>query len=223
MEKAPETYLNLSCINFVIKFKHKLESDPFANSLSEQGVSSPFACPKGPALTILGQLTAYATSILSAQYCMHMFMIFIVKDYARLIQWDCNGAVFTHPIYFNNESHLIDFFTCYNITNHEAQGHNTTVSSASLQDVAIAQANIPKLWKANKFLDVTILDQHFIIPSPESTPDIPVGHWTYMSFTYDKHNGLIRALLYSYLTSNLVKRVYPYRQSMVDEIRGNIF
>ena len=65
MEKAPKMYLNLSCIDFIIKFKCKLELDPFANSLSEQGVSSPFMCPKGPALTILGQLTAYAISILN--------------------------------------------------------------------------------------------------------------------------------------------------------------
>ena len=189
MEKAPETYLNLSCVDFVIEFKRNLESDPFADSLSEQGVSSPFACPEGRALTILGQLTAYATSILSAQYRTHTFMIFIVKDYARLIRWDRSGAVFTHPIYFNDESHLMDFFTRYDIADREARGHDTTVSSASLQDVAIAQANVPELGKANNFLDVTISDQHFIIPSPESTPDIPVGRWTRASFAYDKHNG----------------------------------
>ena len=107
----------------------------------------------------------------------------------RLIQWDCSSVVFTHLIYFNDESHLMDFFTCYDITDRKAQGHNTTVSSAFLQDVAIAQANIPKLQKANKFLDVTISDQHFIIPSPESTPNIPVGRWTCTSFTYNKYNG----------------------------------
>ena len=189
MEKALKMYLNLSCVNFIIKFKRKLELDPFADSLSEQGVSSFFACPKGPTLTILGQLTVYATSILSAQYCMHMFMIFIVKDNTRLIRWDCSGAVFTHLIYFNDESHLMDFFTHYDIADCEAQGHNIVVSSASLQDVAIAQANVPELQEANKFLDVTISDQHFIIPSPKSTSDIPVGHWTCTSFAYDKHNG----------------------------------
>ena len=71
---------------------------------------------------------------------------------------DCSGAVFTHPIYFNNELHLMDFFTCYSIADRKAWGHNTMVSSASLQDVAIAQANVPKLQEANEFLDVTILD-----------------------------------------------------------------
>src|SRR5258708_34846044 len=105
MEKKSETYLNSSCVNFVIEFKRKPEADPFANNSSERG-SNPFACPTGPTLIILRQLTAYATSILSAQYCMHVFMVFIVKDYVRLIQCDLSGAIFTKLIYFNSESHL---------------------------------------------------------------------------------------------------------------------
>src|SRR5258708_13032466 len=84
MEKKSEMYLNSSCVNFVIEFKCKPEADPFADNLSEGG-SNPFACPTGPTLIILGQLTAYTTSILSAQYRMHMFMSFIVKYYVRLI------------------------------------------------------------------------------------------------------------------------------------------
>src|SRR5216684_4702794 len=188
MEKKSEMYLNSSCVNFIIKFKCKLEVDPFADNSSEGG-SNPFTCPIGPTLIILGQLTAYATSILSAQYHMHMFMVFIVKNYARLIQWDCSGAIFTKPIYFNSESHLINFFICYNIADCKAHGHDITVSSAFLQDVALAQAHVPKLQGVKECLDVTILNQHFIIPSPESTPDIPVDRWTHTSFAYDKHNG----------------------------------
>ncbi len=84
MEKKSEMYLNSSCVNFVIKFKRKPEADPFSDNLSEGG-SNPFACPTGPTLIILGQLTAYTTLILSAQYHTHMFIVFIVKDYARLI------------------------------------------------------------------------------------------------------------------------------------------
>ncbi len=188
MEKKSETYLNSSCVDFVIEFKCKPEADPFADNSSEGG-SNPFACPTGPTLIILGQLTAYATSILSAQYHMHMFMVFIVKDYVRLIRWDHSGAIFTKPIYFNSESHLIDFFIRYDIADREAHGHDITVSSASLQDVALAQAHVPELQGAKECLDITISNQHFIIPSSESTPDIPVGCWTCASFTYDKHNG----------------------------------
>ena len=37
MEKKLETYLNSSCVDFIIKFKCKPEADPFANNLSEGG------------------------------------------------------------------------------------------------------------------------------------------------------------------------------------------
>jgi len=116
-------------------------------------------------------------------------MVFIVKDYARLIRWDHSGAIFTKPIYFNSESHLINFFIHYDITDREAYGHDIIVSLASLQDVALAQAYVPELQGAKECLDVTISNQHFIISSPESTPDISVGHWTCTSFAYNKHNG----------------------------------
>src|SRR5713226_8952132 len=96
---------------------------------------------------------------------------------------------FFEPLYFNSKSHLIDFFIRYDIADHEAHGHDITVSSASLQDVALAQAHVPKLQGVKECLDVTISNQHFIIPSPESTPNIPVGCWTHVSFTYNKHNG----------------------------------
>ena len=58
-----------------------------------------------------------------------------------------------------------------------------------MQDVALAQANVPELRGANECLDVAISNQHFIIPVPKSTPDIPVGRWTRVSFAYDKYNG----------------------------------
>jgi hypothetical protein len=179
IEKEKDTYLNLSCVDFVIEFKRG--EDPFD--------SYPFACPTGLTLTVLGQLTAYATAILSAQYRTHTFMVFIINRYARLIRWDRSGAVFTSRIDFDKESHLFDFFIRYDIADREARGHDITVTPASSQDVLLAQANVPELQGANEFLDVTIKDQHFIISSPESTPHIPVGRWTRASFAYDKHNG----------------------------------
>ena len=189
VKAKPDMYLSFTRVDFVIEFKSKLESDPFADNSSKRGGSKPFACPDGPARTILGQLTAYATAVLSAQYRTHTFMVFIVKDYARLIRWDRSGVLFTKPIYYNNESHLIDFLIRYDMADREARGHDITVSPASSQDVALAKAKVPELREANECLDVTISNQHFIIPPPESTPTIPVGHWTRVSFAYDKDNG----------------------------------
>ncbi|KAF8264749.1 hypothetical protein EI94DRAFT_1591816, partial [Lactarius quietus] len=60
-----------------------------------------------------GQITAYATMILSAQYRMHVFLILVIKNFARLIQWDCSGAVVTAPIRYDTEPFLFDFFIRY--------------------------------------------------------------------------------------------------------------
>jgi Fungal protein kinase len=190
LEQKPETYLNLSCVDFVIEFKRSLDLDPFIND-SKPGESKPYTCPEGPVRKTLGQLTAYATSIMSGQYRTHTFMVFIVKDYARLIRWDRSGALFTKPIYYNKESHLFDFFIRYDTADREARGHDITVSPASSQDVALAQANVPELQRVpvNECLDVTISNEHFIIPSPETVAGIPVGRCTRASIAYDKKNG----------------------------------
>jgi hypothetical protein len=174
--------VDLPRVDFVIEFKRG--SDPFGDS---SGQPVPFASPKGDALKNLGQLTAYAASILSAQYRTHMFMVFIMNDYARLIRWDHSGVVFTKPILFNTESYLFDFFIRYDFSDREARGHDITVCPASSDDVTSAKKNIPG-WPAGECLDVTISNQHFIIPSPGPTPDIPVGRQTRVSLAYDKRN-----------------------------------
>ena len=97
--------LKFSLVDFIIEFK---KSDPFVDPKSEPNSPenlnpestyseelNPFVCLMGSGLWNLGQITAYATSILSAQYRMHTFIVFIVKDYARLLQWDYGGAVVT--------------------------------------------------------------------------------------------------------------------------------
>jgi hypothetical protein len=165
-----------------------LEEGSSSDSCSEGGTSNLPEGMSANAFDVLGQLTAYATSILSGQYRTHTFMVLIVKDYARLIRWDRSGAVFTKPINFNEDPHLIDFFIRYGLADREARGHDITVSPASLQDVKDAQVMVPELRGVTRCLDVTLSDQHFIIPAPTSTPDIPVGRWTRGSFAYDQHN-----------------------------------
>jgi hypothetical protein len=165
-----------------------LEEGSSSDSCSEGGTSNLPEGMSANAFDVLGQLTAYATSILSGQYRTHTFMVLIVKDYARLIRWDRSGAVFTKPINFNEDPHLIDFFIRYGLADREARGHDITVSPASSQDVKDAQVMVPELRGVTRCLDVTLSDQHFIIPAPTSTPDIPVGRWTRGSFAYDQHN-----------------------------------
>src|SRR5258708_2095191 len=62
-----------------------ISSDPHLKIPVSSHEPNPFLFSSHSALMVLGQLTTYATTIMGAQYHMHMFMVLIIKDYARLI------------------------------------------------------------------------------------------------------------------------------------------
>ena len=83
---------------------------------------------------LAGQITAYATLVLSSQYHMHAFSVLISKDVARLIRWDCAGAIVTAPIYYNRDPQLYDFLICYNNASPQICGHDTTILKANMDE-----------------------------------------------------------------------------------------
>ena len=88
---------------------------------------NPFMSTSSSGHQVAGQITAYATLVLSAQYHMHTFLVLVFKKYARLIRWDHGGTVVTAPMYYDDETHLLNFFICYDHANPETHGHDSTV------------------------------------------------------------------------------------------------
>ncbi len=88
---------------------------------------NPFMSTSSPGCQVAGQIIAYTTLVLSTQYCMHTFLVLVFKKYARLIRWDCGGAVVTAPMYYDDETHLLNFFIRYDHANPETRGHDSTV------------------------------------------------------------------------------------------------
>ncbi|KAF8502888.1 hypothetical protein F5888DRAFT_1868230 [Russula emetica] len=90
--KRTKDDLDLSRVDFVIEMKS--EADPFVlkvpsnprdhTSNSGDDLNSFLHLTSG-SRSNLGQITAYATAIMSAQYRTHTFSVLIMKDYARLI------------------------------------------------------------------------------------------------------------------------------------------
>ena len=74
-----------------------------------------------------GQVIAYTAMLLGTQYQTHSFSILIIKDYVRLIYWDCGGVVVMEPIFYNTAPHLFDFFVCYDHASKEVRGHDPTI------------------------------------------------------------------------------------------------
>ncbi|KAG2341490.1 hypothetical protein BDR05DRAFT_850991, partial [Suillus weaverae] len=82
----------------------------------------------------LGQITSYAAAQLGAQYCSHAFSVLIVRDHARIIRWDREGAIVTSAINYNTEPHLADFFHRYAQASPELHGINTSISPTSARE-----------------------------------------------------------------------------------------
>jgi hypothetical protein len=140
---------------------------------------------------VAGQITSYASLVMSAQYRTHLFTVLILKEYARLIRWDRGGALVTEPIYHDGQPHLLDFFIRFNDATRAARGRDLTVRPANSTERRKVRGLQP-FAKASSFLTITISDpsrrkdaSNFIICAPYAQPDIPAGRWTRTSIAYD--------------------------------------
>ncbi|KAI9444414.1 hypothetical protein BJY52DRAFT_1194324 [Lactarius psammicola] len=140
---------------------------------------------------VVGQITAYATMVMSTQFRTHSFLVLVFKNFARLIRWDRGGAVVIAPIYYDNEPHLLDFFVRYDHATPEICGHDSTVGPPTKDEDRDART-LGDLADAKSLLAITIVDpihhqqsSRYIIRGPYAQPDIPAGRWTRTSIAYD--------------------------------------
>ncbi|KAF8484210.1 hypothetical protein F5888DRAFT_1773518, partial [Russula emetica] len=158
--KRTKDDLDLSRVDFVIEMKSevdpfvlKVPSNPRDHTSNSGDDLNSFLHLTSGSRSNLGQITAYAMAIMSAQYRTHTFSVLIMKDYARLIRWDRSGAVVTEPIYYNSQPHLFDFLVHYGIADSEVRGHDSTVHSSSTpEEIALARAIVPELKDVELFL-----------------------------------------------------------------------
>jgi hypothetical protein len=192
-----------SCVEFVVEFKLFASADLFVvqkNRTDEETTSAknPFMKPAINAYMVVGQITAYATQILSSQYRTHAFTVLICKDLARLIRWDRAGAIVTEPIYFNNDSYLHDFLTRYNDAPPHIRGHDSTVTTISEsirpEIFQCARSVVDELAKEDSLLllaipgpgpDGSLTFRQYAVSQPRVQSDIPTGRWTRTSIAYD--------------------------------------
>jgi len=118
------------------------DSDPFVQDVPGKSstvdtVQNLFMNSSSSGCKTAGQITAYATWILSTQYRTHLFLILIFKKHARIIHWDCGGAVVTAPI-SHSEIHILDFLMLFKDASPQACGRDITVKHANKEDEAKA-------------------------------------------------------------------------------------
>ncbi|KAH9038183.1 hypothetical protein EDB85DRAFT_2141936 [Lactarius pseudohatsudake] len=84
--------LNSSLVEFLIEFKTTLDQDPFVVNPppirpENKGstIENPILSTTNSGRHVVGQIVAYATLVLSAQYRTHTFLVLVFKHSARLI------------------------------------------------------------------------------------------------------------------------------------------
>jgi hypothetical protein len=120
----------------------------------------------------------------------HAFTVLICGKFARLICWDHDGATVTRRFNYDQRPQtLVDFFWHYAHIDRRQRGYNTSVSSASLDDMQRTQSVENRLQDNNpahlEFCKVMVPDHSdpevekpFIISSPPtySSPTIQTSH-----------------------------------------------
>lgn len=141
----------------------------------------------------LGQITSYTAAQLGTQFRTHVFSVLIVRDRARIIRWDREGAIVTSPIDYNNEPDLADFFYRYARASPEMRGVDTSVTLAGDEeaDLARSRLNIPSTTRMFK-VDVPHVEGSgsvtLVFPQPVTKPHSPVGRWTRACPAFDLVN-----------------------------------
>lgn len=199
---------NSSTVELFIEFKRRSSDDPFIIKVPSSQTSStsssdnatpslslnPIMKTSSTACTTCGQITAYATSQMGAQYRTHIFSILIILDYARLIRWDRSGAIVTEPIYYNEASELFDFLIYFDHSPPDVRGHDTTVRLANPEEIKGAIKEVKELEGQRTSLLVvsvpapkpaTEVPLEYVVASPLPSLWTPVGRWTRTSIGYD--------------------------------------
>jgi hypothetical protein len=144
---------------------------------------------------VAGQITAYATLVLSAQYRTHVFSHPHHQELRKINsmgpQWcSCHSA----DRYYNDESFLLDFLIRYSNTNPEVRGHDVTVSFPTDDDARDVRT-LPDLASAKSLLVITMPDPH----QPQETSHYVVSVGLVLDPTFQLVAGLGRQSL---MTSN---------------------
>lgn len=202
-DHLPTITYSPASLEFVVEFKLSASADPFVVPKKRTGEEttrseSPLMNTTVTTRAVVGQITAYATQILSSQYRTHAFTVLICHNLARLIRWDRAGAIVTEPIYYNDDSYLHDFLTRYNDALPNIRGHDSTVTpiSNSIRPDLFqrAQSVVHELAKEDYLLLLAIpgpdsdgrpTSRSFAVSQPRVEPEIPTGRWTRTSIAYD--------------------------------------
>ncbi|OBZ73823.1 hypothetical protein A0H81_06330 [Grifola frondosa] len=106
-----------------IEFKKKGRKDDAFNDAAKKL----FEVDSQHAAQVRGQLIAYAEMAMNRQHRTHLYSVYVMHKFARLIRWDRAGAVVSEKFdYKKNPEILGEFFWRFSHMTDEAQGYDPT-------------------------------------------------------------------------------------------------
>ena len=134
---------DFSKMELFVEFKFANTSDPFRDPedpLHPKAGDFRFENNSDDAQLVRGQLASYAAAHSGCQFRVHIFCVLVCGNYARFIRWDRDGAIVTRRFdYIKHPHFLAGFFWRYDHLDRRWQGHDTSVSSATLEDIQQVQ------------------------------------------------------------------------------------
>ncbi|OBZ73997.1 hypothetical protein A0H81_06315 [Grifola frondosa] len=114
-----------------IEFKRKGKEDDAFNDTAKKL----FEVDSDRAAQVRGQLIAYAEMAMNRQHRTHLYSVFVMHKFARLIRWDRAGAVVSEKFdYKKNPEILGEFFWRFSHMTDEAQGYDPTAQLKKLPE-----------------------------------------------------------------------------------------
>ena len=183
------------------EFKWNIQDDPFCDvhnvGSSESDSRQSFLHDTQAGKDTLGQITSYAAAQLGAQFRTHAYSVFILRDTARILQWDRSGTIVTEAIKYNEDCFLAEFFRRYSKASPAMRGKDM---SASLPTALQAQS-ARKALELDPSIPLVKLSipsgagntlHYFVVPAPSATLYTPPGRATRGFKAYDiSHRNVV--------------------------------
>jgi hypothetical protein len=170
-----------SLAELFIKFKWNAGDDPFCDTYGCPCCDVPntksFLRDMKSSVDTLGQITSYAATHFGAQFRMHIYSVFIMKDTARILCWDRLGIIVMEAFKYNESPYLTEFFHRFSTASPEMRGKDQSASDP-MSSEALAARHSLGLDKKVPLVKLQIPNAngsplYFITSAPRATPYTP--------------------------------------------------
>jgi hypothetical protein len=133
---AADEKTNSAMAEIFTEFKWFTTDDPFCSPITSQHKNLTcgqqhitFVNDSNAVRDTLGQITSYAAVQFSAQFRTHIYSVLIVRNTARILQWDRSGTIMMEAFDYDQSPYLVEFFWQYSAAPAAMCGKDETVST----------------------------------------------------------------------------------------------